>query len=427
MKILRFEAENIKRLRVVQITPTGNLIQIMGPNGEGKTSVLDAIWYALGGTKAVPSQPVRRGASTAQVKLDMGELKVTRRFTEAGGTSLVVEGADGARFSSPQKMLDELVGTLTFDPLEFARMEATDQMETLRGMVKLEVDIDALDRQNEIDFNKRTEVNRLVKQLEARVGAIIVPPIPAKRYDVSVLLKRIEEASTKNTQIGRETVERENALRKTKVDREQAASYQQEALSLHRRAEELEKRATDMLTHAAADEARIAALPPLEGMIDVGDLRSKIEEARRVQAAVDEKKRRDAIDAELEQTKAEAKALTAAMENRTEQRAQAIASANMPVAGLSFGQGEVLFNGLPFNQASSAEQLRVSVAIAMAANPKLRVLRIQDGSLLDKKSLKMIAEMAEKGDYQIWMETVETSGKVGVVMEDGYVAEARSA
>ena len=99
----------------------------------------------------------------------------------------------------------------------------------------------------------------------------------------------------------------------------------------------------------------------------------------------------------------------------------------MPIDDLTFGDGAVLFKGLPFEQGSSAEQLRVSVAIAMAANPKLRVLRIKEGSLLDEDGIALIQKMAEGGDYQIWIERVDTSGKVGIVMEDGAVAMAAPA
>ena len=118
---------------------------------------------------------------------------------------------------------------------------------------------------------------------------------------------------------------------------------------------------------------------------------------------------------------ADAERLTEQMEARKEEKAAAIGRAVMPVPGLGFGDGMVLFNGLPFEQASSAEQLRVSVAMAMRANPELRVLRIKDGSLLDDDNLALIAQMAEADDYQVWIERVETSG-VGVVMEDGAVA-----
>jgi hypothetical protein len=111
------------------------------------------------------------------------------------------------------------------------------------------------------------------------------------------------------------------------------------------------------------------------------------------------------------------------MESRTEQKQKAIASAKMPVKGLSFGDGIVLYKGVPIEQASSAEQLRVSCAIGMAGNPKLRVMIIKDGSLLDSDSLKLLAGMAKDQDFQVWVERVDASGQVGIVMEDGHVKE----
>jgi hypothetical protein len=81
----------------------------------------------------------------------------------------------------------------------------------------------------------------------------------------------------------------------------------------------------------------------------------------------------------------------------------------------------VNYNGLPFEQGSDAEQLRVSISIAMASNPKLRVIRIRDGSLLDENGLKLVAELAHEKDYQIWIERVDTTGSIGIVMEDGEV------
>ena len=110
------------------------------------------------------------------------------------------------------------------------------------------------------------------------------------------------------------------------------------------------------------------------------------------------------------------------MEERTKTKEDAIASAKMPIDGLSLSGGQVVLNGIPFDQSSSAEQLRTSVAIAMAANPKLKVIRIKDGSLLDEDGLKIIEGLASGNGYQVWIETVNTSGKIGIYMEDGAVA-----
>ena len=87
----------------------------------------------------------------------------------------------------------------------------------------------------------------------------------------------------------------------------------------------------------------------------------------------------------------------------------------------------MLLNGHPLNQASGAEQLRAGVAIAMALNPKLRVIRVRDGNSLDSGGMRLLAEMAEEHGYQVWIERVDESGTVGFVIEDGEVKHAPAA
>ena len=102
-------------------------------------------------------------------------------------------------------------------------------------------------------------------------------------------------------------------------------------------------------------------------------------------------------------------------------KSAALAETKKPIDGLSFDANGVTFVGIPFGQCSSAEQLRVSVAMALAMNPKLKVLLIRDGSLLDENSLKILSEMAEASDAQVWMERVSKGGEVSVIIEDGEV------
>ena len=101
MKIIALEAENIKNLRVVNVHPDGSLVVIGGNNSEGKTSVLDSIEYALNGANSIPTKPIRNGQKKARVVLNLGDIEVTRTFTEKG-TRLVVKSKDGAVFPSPQ-------------------------------------------------------------------------------------------------------------------------------------------------------------------------------------------------------------------------------------------------------------------------------------------------------------------------------------
>jgi len=103
-------------------------------------------------------------------------------------------------------------------------------------------------------------------------------------------------------------------------------------------------------------------------------------------------------------------------------KAAALAKAKFPVDGLGFDDSGVTYQNVPFDQASSAEQIRVSLGMAIALNPKLRVIRILDGSLLDDDNLKMISDAAAEHDFQVWIERVGDNGSVGIVIEDGQVS-----
>lgn len=416
MRIIEFKAENVKKLRAVQIRPTGPVVQITGANGNGKSSVLDAIFYALGGTRELPTDPIRTGETKAFVRLDLGEIVVTRGFT-AGGTTLTVEAANGARFPSPQKMLDDLLGTLTFDPLAFSRMNPKQQLETLRGMVKLDVDIDELDRLTKGIYEARTNTNREIKRLEAQRAAVPAVPFgtPTEYVSTSEIVALINAAGKRNTDIA--------AQRGAK--REEANAIERARMNVNdkiRRANELLNEAAKESEALTERETRFKALPITEEPVDTNALNQQFTEAQATNKYVDAVKTSAKLDGELQMHRTAAETQTTHIDANETLKRNTIANADLPVAGLSFGDNQVLYNFLPLSQASGAEKLRVSVAIAMASNPKLRVLRINDGSLMDDVSFAILEEMAAADDFQIWVERVDTSGKVGIVMVDGAVS-----
>src|SRR6266850_1268076 len=207
MKIIQLTAENIKRLIAVEIRPDGHLVQITGKNGAGKTSVLDSIWWALSGAKHVQAAPIRRGANSAKIKLDMGEILVTRTFkrTDDGGFTTKLDVVGNVK-GTPQTMLDSLLNSLAFDPLEFARWGndaegRKKQISTLQSYVP-DVDFDALAAANSIDFANRAEKNRKAK--EARIQAdqfVITDKTPTERIDESALVQQLADAGTHNANV----------------------------------------------------------------------------------------------------------------------------------------------------------------------------------------------------------------------------------
>lgn len=414
MKIIQLKAENIKKLKAIQIDPKGNVVHITGPNGSGKSSILDSIYYALAGTKNIPATPVHVGEERAYVRLDLGEIVVTRRFTSDGKTTLVVEAANGSRFSSPQAMLDGLTQNLTFDPLAFTRFSPKEQLETLKKLVKLD-DIDALDGQNQTDYENRAEINRKVKQLEGQLAALpqIDPKFladgPPALIDEAGLLKEFQSAANDNVFIDRERNIRGNL----KHDSE----------NLRKRATDLRAQADQLEAEALSTETRLASFPPLHDLKDLNGMKLELDNAKILNAVVRKHYEREELVKQLAIATGASDQLTQRMTARLKQKEEAIARAPMPIKGLSFGEGEVMFNGVPFSQASSAEQLCVSTVIACALNPKLRVLRIADGSLLDEKNLELISKIADRADMQCWIEQVSSADPLAIHMEDGEIVD----
>ena len=417
LRIVGLRAENFKRLRAVEITPKGDLVQITGKNAQGKTSVLDAVWAALGGKNQIPAKAVRKGSEKATIRLDLGEIIVTRTITEKG-TDLTVESPDGARFKSPQTMLDAMMGALTFDPLAFTRMAPKVQAEQLRAIAKIDIDLDAMDGMNRRDFELRTAATRDGKAARAAGEAIPETAVPAK-IDTGALLDRMGEIQEQAGARQREEFKRQDEDRKIAEGETRADAIMEQIKGL---CADLE-RVHEWLTKA---KAAVAERTPLPEAVDAVELRAQIDRAEGHNRQADLITQQQAKRAEHLHTAANleqrAQALTDLIEARNKQKSEAIAAAQMPVPGLGLQDGEVTYNGLPFEQASGAEQLRISTAIAMAANPRIRVIRISDGSLLDSDSLKLLAEMATQGDYQIWIEMVDSTGKVGISIEDGSVA-----
>ena len=411
MKIIEFRAERFKRLSAVEITPEGNTVIISGRNGQGKSSVLDAIWLALGGGNATKDSattvPIKEGEKDAVVRLDLGDIVVTRKWT-ASGSTLTVEGADGRKYSSPQTLLDTLVGTISFDPLSFAKMPPMEQRSQLIDLVKLPVDLDELSAQRKAFYDQRTFVNRELKTIQAELAGIQLPDndVPEEEISIAEMTKKIGMAQDQRSRIimGRqrlqEKVEKAKALR------------------------ELIQQKTDELTSLGNQIRSETEILESCKEPDVQAMRSQLDNAEQINKLVRQKKHKAELQVRLNDKTTESEVLTQQIEAIDRTKKEAFLNVRFPVDGLAVDEEGITYNGIPFRQCSSAEQLKVCVAIASALNPEIRVIRVPDASLLDEESMKVMQDLAQQQDIQIWLERV-TDGKekVGVVIEDGAVKQ----
>lgn len=426
MKIISLTAENVKRLKAVEIRPDGAMVVIGGRNGQGKSSILDSIEMALGGKDRAPAVPIRRGESEASVVLELDELRVTRTFTAAGNSYLRVENKDGARFQSPQAILDKLVGTLSFDPLEFSRMAPRDQLATLKGLVGL--DFSELDQKRAEIYRDRAEANKTARDLRGALSNMTFhSDTPLEEVSAKALMEELRAAREINQANQRQRSELEKRRQEVQAKQGRLAEVRNEIKALEQKIRDLQSLAGQIEADIEAGiDAGKRFAEQVEALkdVDLAAIEARIAEADEINARVRENKAFADVDLKAEQAEAKAEALTREIEAIDQQKAGALAAAKFPIPGMSFDENGVLLNGLPFAQASSAEQLRASVAMGLALNPKLKVLLIRDGSLLDADSLRMVAEMAAEAEAQIWCERVSEGDEVSVVIEDGMVREA---
>jgi energy-coupling factor transporter ATP-binding protein EcfA2 len=438
MHIVEMRIENIKRVKFAHVKPKGNTIVIAGKNGEGKSSLLDAISWGLTGVSSVPRYPIRKGQRSGSIKIDIGDFIVTRHFTvvdeekSADGrtyiSKLVVTGKRGEAFPSPQVLLDKLLGKISFDPMAFMRKDDDDQLEELRGLVEFDVDIDALDATQKTDYDARREAGRLVDSLKNRVSAMAIPApdLPLEAIDTAAITLKLQNAATHNTAVAAQKQAKADALKSYNDILDEAAKMRTAIREMIAAAEALDGHETiysvaEKPKKKGAAHAAQQAYAALEigTEIDTAEVAAELTRANETNRAIQSATYYRQLEKELDAADEAWAAIDQRMKQRDTEREAAIARAKMPIEKLSIANGEVVYGGLPLSQASNAEQIRVSMAIGMAANPKLRVLRISDGSLLDDTSLQLVADAAKGHNFQVWIERVETGGKVSVIMEDG--------
>lgn len=408
MRVIKLQAENYKRLEAIEIVPSGDVVVVTGANAAGKSSVVDSIFAALKARailKEIP-QPVREGQDKATITLDLGDYVVVRTITPDGKTSLKVTTGDGVPVKSPQAAIDGLLGSLSIDPSVFIRLKAGDQVKTLVELVDTDGFLAKNDAQNDAWYSHRTSVGHVRDQHKAVLDANPKPDLPDVKPDVEALKKQLEAARDIGTR-------RASALQQKEICARDIDTLSKQIANLR-----------DTLQHRETALTKITN--DIKGLVPSADLDALQVE---YEVAVQDLAEYDKVDTWNAASEAHTVAV-AEYDNATESlqalktnRQNWLAKATLPVDGLGFDFEApcVTYNGLPLQQASSSEQLKVGTAIAMAQNPELRVIRVSDGNCLDKASFAMLADMAAENEFQLWIEKVDETGDIGFYIEAGKV------
>lgn len=403
MKINKLEIENVKRVKAVKIEPTANGLTIIGgKNNQGKTSVLDAIAWALGGDRYRPSLAQREGSvipPNLHIVMNNG-LIVERR---GKNSDLKVTDPNGKK--AGQQLLNEFVEQLALDLPKFMEATSREKAQTLLQIIGVGPRLADLERQEKELYNERTYIGRTADQKEKYAKEQpYYPDVPSVPVSASELIRQQQEILAQN---GENQRKRE---RRHQLEQEyQSVTEQIQALLAKQGQLEADLKIARETSEGLTDRSTAE----LEENI------SNIEEInRKVRANLDKDKAEEDAKGYREQYNR----LTSQIEEIRSQKTDLLKEADLPLPGLGVEDGELVYNGQKWDNMSGSEQLKASTAIVRRLNPECGFVLLDKLEQMDLDTLHEFGQWLEQEGLQAIATRVSTGGECSLIIEDGYVA-----
>ncbi len=407
IKINKLEIENVKRVKAVKIEPTASGLTIVGgKNGQGKTSVLDSIAWALGGDKYRPSEPQREGSvlpPNLHLVLSNG-LEVERK-----GKNSDLKVIDPTGRKAGQQLLNEFVEQLALDLPKFMQSTSKEKASTLLQIIGVGDKLYELERQETELYNQRRTIGQIADQkVKFAKEQPYHPDAPKEPVSASALIKQQQEILAKN---GENQRKRQNLKQ------------------LEAQAADIQKRLEELLAKQAT------VLADLEvAMKSAADLQDEsTEELERNINSIEEINVK--VRGNLDKEKAEEDArhfasqydlLTKQLEDVRQSKIDLLKGADLPLPGLSVVDGELTFNGHKWDGMSGSDQLKVSVAIVRKLNPKCGFVLLDKLEQMDLETLQEFGKWLEAEGLQAIATRVSTGEECSIIIQDGYVVGAEN-
>ena len=409
MKINRLEAENVKRIKAVRIEPTANgLTVIGGKNAQGKTSVLDAIAWALGGNKFRPSDPQRDDSVIPP------NLKITMSnglIVERKGKNSDLKVTDPAGGKGGQQLLDSFVEELALDLPKFMQASGKDKAKTLLHIIGVEDQLTELERKEKELYSERRFVGQTADQKEKFAKEQpYYPDAPDDIVSPSELIRQQQEILARNGQRQQWIREYDGIINEINILDQKIEEYENVLRrSKEQRSELLEKSA------AAQKTPRQLEMESTEELEE--SIRNIDEINRQVRANLDKL----AAEDDARHYREQYDSLTAQIESIRKAQTDLLQSADLPLPELSVSEGELIYKGQKWDCMSGAEQLKVATAIVRRLNPQCGFVLLDRLEQMDLDTLKEFGAWLEAEGLQAIATRVSTGEECSVIIEDGYV------
>ena len=409
VKINKLEIENVKRVKAVTIEPTSNGLTILGGNNnQGKTSVLDAIAWALGGNKYKPSKPTRDGSMnppTLRVELSNGLI------VERKGKNSDLKVTDPSGQKAGQQLLDSFVEELALNLPKFIESSAKDKANTLLQIIGVGEKLWELDRKEEQLYNERRTIGQIADQKKKYAAEQPqYPEAPNELVSIADLIHEQQEILARNGENAKKRQNRENIVNSLHLSEARLKQLK-------------EQLAQEEATHESLMSDYIAANKSIEDLVDesTDEIESSIanieEINRKVRANLDKEK----AEEDAKQYGSQYDKLTKEIQDVRDERTSLLDSADLPLPGLSVEDGELVFEGQKWDNMSGSQQLRVSTAIVRKLKPECGFVLLDKLEQMDIPTLNEFGKWLESEGLQAIATRVSSGEECQIIIEDGYV------
>lgn len=412
IKINKFEIENVKRVKAVRVKPTENgLTVIGGANGQGKTSILDAIAWALGGEKFKPSKAAREGSALPpHLKITMSNGLVVER----AGKNSALKVTDPSGEKAGQMLLDTFIEKLALDLPKFMQSSGKEKANTLLRIIGVEDQLNELEEREKELYQERLTIGRIADQKDKFAKEQpYYPDAPNEPVSAAELIKQQQEILARN---GENQRKRECAIQIQEAYNRQYGTVKALEAELHEAKQKLEALRVDLETaNKSAKDLRDESTAELEESIAGID-----EINRKVRANLDKEKAED--DAKAYKDKY--KDLSQALDDVRNEKMDLLNSAKLPLPELSIDSHELTYKGQKWDNMSGSEQLKVATAIIKQLNPECGFVLMDKLEQMDLNTMKEFGAWLEEQGLQVIATRVSTGDECSIIIEDGYVKDA---
>ena len=409
VKINKLEIENVKRVKAVTIEPTSNGLTILGGNNnQGKTSVLDAIAWALGGNKYKPSKPARDGSMnppTLRVELSNGLI------VERKGKNSDLKVTDPSGQKAGQQLLDSFVEELALNLPKFIESSAKDKANTLLQIIGVGEKLWELDRKEERLYNERRTIGQIADQKKKYAAEQPhFPEAPNKLVSIADLIHEQQEILARNGENAKKRQNRENIVNSLHLSEARLKQLK-------------EQLAQEEATHESLMSDYIVANKSIEDLVDesTDEIESSIanieEINRKVRANLDKEK----AEEDAKQYSSQYDKLSKEIQDVRDERTSLLDSADLPLPGLSVEDGELVFEGQKWDNMSGSQQLRVATAIVRKLKPECGFVLLDKLEQMDIPTLTEFGKWLESEGLQAIATRVSSGEECQIIIEDGYV------